>query len=429
MKMKKQIAIPFLIIALFLSSCATILNGTKQRIRINSIPPGASIEINGKKLDQVTPCKTKIKRRAPAGEYNLRNHYNVVISKEGYENYTLSERREISGGKMFFSFFFVPVAGLLLDIATGSIYKYPDLKEINAHLKEKQKPDIMYVEKDDNVFTPKNKYEFIPFADVDKNIPQNQKTIPFRFALIIGNEDYSSHQVDLQSEANVEFARNDASAFKQYAVKTLGIPESNITFLLDATTGQMKQAIAKMNLIAKNAQGKAQLFVYYAGHGLPDEQNKEPYLIPVDISGKNVTDGIKLSGFYQKLTEYPTERVTIFIDACFSGGARNQGLLAARSVKIKSKVNELNGNLVVFSASSGEQSALPYSEKRHGIFTYFLLKKMQETRGKVSYNELAKYIHDNIALQSVVINDKEQTPQTNISPAVYDEWKNWQLFD
>lgn len=426
--MKKQTAIPFLIIVLFLSSCATILNGTKQRIRINSIPPGASVEINGKKLNQVTPCKTKIKRRAPASQYNLRNHYNLVISKEGYENYTLSERREIAGGKMFFSFFFVPVAGLLLDLATGSIYKYPDLKEINAHLKEKQKPDIMYVEKDDDVFTPKNKYEFTPYADVDKNIPQNPKTFPLRFALIIGNEDYCSHQVDLQAEVNVDYARNDASAFKQYAIKTLGIPKSNITFLLDATTGQMKQAIAKMNLIAKNAQGKAQLFVYYAGHGLPDEQNKEPYLIPVDISGKNVTDGIKLIDFYKKLTEYPTKRVTVFIDACFSGGARNQGLLAARSVKIKAKTNELTGNLVVFSASSGEQSALPYSDKRHGIFTYFLLKKIQETKGNVTYNQLSEYIHDNIALQSVVINDKEQTPQTNVSPTVYNEWKNWQLY-
>ena len=270
-------------------------------------------------------------------------------------------------------------------------------------------------------------YQYERTSDVDKSIPQSTKSNPLRFALIIGNEDYSSHQVDMNSEINVDFARNDASAFKEYAIQTLGIPEKNVVFLLDATTGVMNQAFSKMNLIIKNTQGNADVFLYYAGHGLPDEVTKEAFLIPVDVNGKNAAEGIKLQNIYSKLTEYPSKRVTVFIDACFSGGARNHGLLAARGIKIRAKEDPLTGNLVVFTASSGEQSSLSYKEKQHGIFTYFLLQKLQATTGPLSYNELSKYIHDNVSLQSVLINDKEQSPQVNVSNSLGSEWEKFDL--
>ncbi|HEY9123821.1 MAG TPA: caspase family protein, partial [Bacteroidales bacterium] len=155
-----------------------------------------------------------------------------------------------------------------------------------------------------------------------------------------------------------------------------------------------------------------------------DEVTKEPYLMPVDVSGKNAADGIKLKDMYDKLTEFPSKRITVFIDACFSGGARNQGLLAARGVKVKAKEAVNNGNIIVFSASSGEQSSLPYKAKEHGFFTYFLLKKLKETQGNVNYSELSAYLKKNVSLQSVLLNDKEQTPQVNVSQSMIDAWGN-----
>jgi uncharacterized caspase-like protein len=243
----------------------------------------------------------------------------------------------------------------------------------------------------------------------------------------VGNEDYSSFQTDLSDEIDVAYAKNDAVMFSEYAQKTLGIPESNIQLLTNATAGQMRQALAKMNILAEKTNGDAELFFYYAGHGLPDEVTKEPYLIPVDVSGTNVTYGIKLTDVYAKLTEHPTEKVTVFLDACFSGGARNQGLVAARGVRIKPKEEPLAGKLIVFSASSGDQSSLPYKEKGHGMFTYHLLKKLQETKGNVTYKELSDYLKEEVSLQSVIINSKEQDPQTNVSPNALNEWSNWTL--
>jgi uncharacterized caspase-like protein len=130
---------------------------------------------------------------------------------------------------------------------------------------------------------------------------------------------------------------------------------------------------------------------------------------------------------FKKITEYPTKRIVVFLDACFSGGGRNQGLLASRGVMIKPKDNLLKGNIVVFSSSSGEQSSLPYAEKQHGIFTYFLLKKLKDTQGSLNLKELSDYLSSEVGIRSVMVNNKEQNPQTRVSYELGDSWKNWTL--
>jgi len=272
-------------------------------------------------------------------------------------------------------------------------------------------------------------YKYKATSDIDKNIPVNDIEKTHSFALIIGNEDYKSHQTDLDSEANVEFARNDAHAFKDYLIKTLGVPERNITFLLDATYGSISQALSKIQLLTKNTGGNATIYFFYAGHGLPDEKTKEPYLMPVDISGTNIESAIKLESVYNELTKFTSKQVLVFLDACFSGGGRNEGLLAVRGVKIKPKDNFLKGNIVVFSSSSGNQSSLPYKEKEHGIFTYFLLKKIKETEGHITLDKLADFLKKKISVESILINNKEQTPQVKVGQQIIENWKNWKLVE
>ena len=259
-------------------------------------------------------------------------------------------------------------------------------------------------------------------SDVDVNIPitdiKNKKT----FALVIGNEDYSSFQMDLNTSTNVDFAAIDAKTFKKYLVNTLGVPNENITMLINATAGQMRQSIAKLSALAEAYEGEAKLVFYYAGHGLPKAGTDEPYLIPVDVSGTNLDYALKLEDVFNKLTEHTSERVTVFLDACFSGGARNEGLIAARGVRIKPKSPFVMGNLVVFSASSEDQTAHPYKEKAHGIFTYYLLKGLQVSNGEMSYGELADFIRTNVMRKSVLVNDKLQSPEVKVSPIFEYTW-------
>lgn len=263
-------------------------------------------------------------------------------------------------------------------------------------------------------------------SDIDKNIPESQLKNQNRYALVIGNEDYTKYQRGLHTESNVDFARNDAITFALYAEKTLGIPKDNIFLKTDAIGSVMEVEIEKLSKISQY-NPEAEIFFYYAGHGFPDETTKESYIMPVDISGSNVKAGIKLADLYEKLTRNKPKKITVFLDACFSGGGRNQGLLAARAIKIKPQSGEIIGNIIVFSASSGEQSSLPYKDKKHGMFTYFLLKKMQTTAGNVNYKDLFEYVRKEVQLNSVIKNSKEQDPELNFSRDLLDSWHSWSL--
>ena len=263
-------------------------------------------------------------------------------------------------------------------------------------------------------------------SSVDSNIPENKK-VANRYALVIGNQDYTSYQRTLSSEQNVDYAENDATIFKQYCLNTLGVKEENMHFLLNATAGRMSQEIDLVSKIVSKLGPDAELIVYYAGHGYPDELTKVPYLIPVDVSASNLNSAIKLSEVYEKLSSTNAGKISVFLDACFTGGGRTSGLIASRGVKIRPKKGALTGNMIVFSASSSDQSSLPYHKEAHGMFTFHLLKKLQETKGAVNMGALSDYLTDKVSLQSLKENKKEQEPTINTSQELSKQWRNWKF--
>jgi uncharacterized caspase-like protein len=213
----------------------------------------------------------------------------------------------------------------------------------------------------------------------------------------------------------------------KYAEQTFGVEEKNIYYLENATAGEMNQKITLVCAILQKWNGNGELVFYYAGHGYPDENTKTPYLMPVDVNATNLTNAINLFELYKKITESKPKKASVFLDACFSGGGRGQGLLAARAVKVKPKTEAIEGNIVVFSATSEEQSALPYKDKQHGMFTYYLLKEIQESRGLINYEALEKGLKESVAIESLRINQKSQDPQVLVSPKILSQYTTWKI--
>ena len=84
------------------------------------------------------------------------------------------------------------------------------------------------------------------------------------------------------------------------------------------------------------------------------------------------------------------------------------------------------GNTVVFSASSSNEVAHQYEEKSHGLFTYYLLKKLQTTKGDVRLGELFDYIEKEVVRTSVTVIRKSQTPSV-AAGSTASEWQGRQL--
>ena len=259
-------------------------------------------------------------------------------------------------------------------------------------------------------------------SDVDKDIPKGLPLNQKKYALIIGCEDYAKYQTGLDKEVNVDFAANDARVFAEYAEKTLGYPKDQIYLLVDPTSSQIKQNIEKLQKAIEIEKGKAEVLFYYSGHGLPDENTKEPFLIPVDVNGNNPQEGVSIVDLYSKLTKFPTLKATVVLDACFSGGARNKELVALKGIKVKPKMDAVQGNLVVFSSSKGTESSAVFNEKQHGYFTYFLLKNLKEFAGTRTFNELFIDVNYQVSKEVLKIG-KTQTPEVMPGIEIGEGWK------
>lgn len=272
--------------------------------------------------------------------------------------------------------------------------------------------------------TPDGPKEAIQIAslgsDVDK-VPASGRVEKNTFAIIVANEHY-------QNDAVVDYAIHDGTVFKEYCNKTLGIPEDNIQLLTDATLNNIRSAVTYAQDVAKAFKGKSRLIFYYAGHGLPDDATRSAYILPVDGDGRNPkTSGLSLDELYKDLALCQTESTLVLMDACFSGARRDGGMLnSARSVVMAPEETDPYGNIVVLSAASGEQTAFKFDEQKHGMFTYFLLKALKDTKGNVNLGTLSDYIIDNVSQKSIVLNHKSQTPSVLTGKAVAD-WKNIKL--
>lgn len=260
-------------------------------------------------------------------------------------------------------------------------------------------------------------------SDIDTNIPQGNQTAANTFAVIIANGNYDH-------ASKVTNAENDGRLMEKYMIRTLGIPERNITTYINATYGQMATAMNHLKNISE-AYGKDNFSVvfYYVGHGLPDDNNHESFMLPVDVDPKNIEICYPLNKLYTQLGDLGAKTVTVLIDACFSGSNYGAGMLIAQSmgVSIKPKDTQPIGNMIVLSASQGDETAFPYEEKGHGLFTYWFLKKLQDSKGNLNLGELADYVKDNVRKTSVVVNRKPQTPNVAVSPSLVSTWRNLQL--
>ncbi len=254
-------------------------------------------------------------------------------------------------------------------------------------------------------------------SDIDSDIPATKTTRPETFALIIANENY-------RRTSAVPYAANDGASIRTYFNLTLGIPEKNILHVQDASLNDIRYNIKRIQDICNAFAGEATVIVYYAGHGVPDESTHDAFLLPVDGYADDMATGMSLAELTKTLAAMPTRQTTLFLDACFSGTGREGTMLTnARSVAIKPKETEALGNLVIFSASQGVETAHPYVEQAHGMFTYFLLKKLNESQGNITLGDLSDYINENVRRTSVV-NGKMQTPTVK---TVLSDWKSLKM--
>lgn len=110
---------------LALSSCATIVSGSRQTISFKSTPSSATVYINEIEIGK-TPIEKKLERK--------KKEYDVMIKLDGYKTFETKLTRSFNAwyiGNIGFG----GIIGLIVDPITGAMYRLTP-KQIEAELSE-----------------------------------------------------------------------------------------------------------------------------------------------------------------------------------------------------------------------------------------------------------------------------------------------------
>lgn len=247
----------------------------------------------------------------------------------------------------------------------------------------------------------------VPHADVDRYILNFNPIQPDRrrWAVIIGIEQY-------RRAPSVTFAARDAIAMREYAIKLLGVPLDQVFYLADDQATRSEIQVILEDRLQQRVQPGDRVYVYFAGHGVPEVRDGTPYLLPADGDPQSLRlSAYPVREFYSALGKLKAERVVVFLDACFSGLSARQEpaeMLLAGIRPIGWTVEDpvlLSPNLISFAAAEKDQVSNAYKEQAHGLFTYYLLKGLggaadKNSDGNVLLSELADYARDQVSRTS-----------------------------
>ncbi|MBE9503104.1 MAG: tetratricopeptide repeat protein, partial [Proteobacteria bacterium] len=208
-------------------------------------------------------------------------------------------------------------------------------------------------------------------SDVDELPAIKAKPNKNAYAIVIGVEKYR------QNLPKADYALKDAVVMTEYLEKVFGYPQENIVTLLNdrALKSDLEKYLGKW--LPNNVEKDSSVFIYYSGHGAPNPNTGDAYLVPYDGDPSFIEQtGYSLKRLYQNLNKLPAKEIIVVLDSCFSGaGGRSVLAKGARPLVMNIDKQVFHSDrIAILSAAAGNQISSTYEEKGHGLFTYFFLK-------------------------------------------------------
>jgi uncharacterized caspase-like protein len=237
-----------------------------------------------------------------------------------------------------------------------------------------------------------------------------------QWAVIIGVGGYESTAVP-----KLRYPVADADAVYQTLIASGGFKKENILLLTDKTERKPTLRNIKWALgtfLARSAHKNDLVVIYFAGHGASEVDQRgverdglSKYLVPVDADPDDLySTALPMDEMQNVLARIEAERVTVFLDACYSGaaGGRTFASTKTRTVNVDDifleRLTRSKGRAIV-TASRPSELSVELPELGHGIFTYYLVRGLEgyadlNRDGIVSLQELYEYLTQEVSRKS-----------------------------
>lgn len=226
-----------------------------------------------------------------------------------------------------------------------------------------------------------------------------------KFALVVGVESY-------QALPKADHAGRDARAVKAHLLG-LGYPERNIILLVDQQAGKSGLEKYLESWLQRNTDAGSKVLFYFSGHGAPNPEDGQAYLMPWDGDPKFLeATGYPVKRLYAKLNALKAKKIVVAMDSCFSGtGGRSVLAKGARPLVGKVDLGEgIAGRVTALSASAGDEISGIDEASGHGLFTYQLLKALGARAGRATMKDLFDALSPKVR-DAARRDNRDQTPQ------------------
>ncbi|MTE28251.1 caspase family protein [Winogradskyella ouciana] len=215
-------------------------------------------------------------------------------------------------------------------------------------------------------------------------------------ALIIAEENYTDDNI-----SDLKFPIDDATELNDVLINNYAFEASNITFLKDATRRDIFDAL---DILFKKSSEKDHLLIFYAGHGVYDEDFKRGYWLPSDAVLDSKSSWMSNLDIKDYISNIKTKHTLLISDACFSGSIFefNRDVNTETSTRAVEKLLKKNARNAM---TSGLDKPVP----DESVFIKYLLKTLKENQSvHLKASDLFKTI------QEVVLNNTENIPQYGV---------------
>lgn len=181
-------------------------------------------------------------------------------------------------------------------------------------------------------------------------------------ALLIGVNEYRD-----QSITQLDGPINDATRLKNILTTNYTFEEENITFLQNPTRTEI---IETFDELQGNIDEDDNLFIFYAGHGVWDEDLKQGFWLPSDAKRTSKAAWLSNAMIRDYIGGIHTKHTLLVADACFSGG-----IFKTRDVFIENMASLELAKLPSRKAiTSGAMKTVPDKS----VFIEYLAKRLEE---------------------------------------------------
>jgi tetratricopeptide (TPR) repeat protein len=218
------------------------------------------------------------------------------------------------------------------------------------------------------------------------------------YALVIGNNDYQ-HIPKLQS------AIADATAVGTLLEKAYGF---RVTRLVDASRYQILSALSQFRM---SLSKRDNLLIYYAGHGVLDNDIERGYWLPIDAEADNYANWLSTTDLVDQVNGMKALHVMVVADSCFSGTLtrslpefdRTRNLSNEDYQALIRRLAEKRSRTVL--TSGGLEPVLDSGGGLHSVFAKAFLQTLYENQAIMEGTKLFQ------KLRELVVYSANQTPE------------------